>query len=107
MPAIASRRFNANGVRQPYSSIPRSVTGMVDDLFRSLAGALLRAGGYAKNPTPFSEFLWADYLRRNVDRALVAKDFDAALVRALALAKSHDASYLPGWCGPFSPSALP
>lgn len=94
--------FDANGVRQPYSAIPQSLTDMADDPFRSLAGALHRAGGYAKDATPFSEFLWADYLRRNVDHTLVTKDFDAALVRALALAKSHEASYLPGWCGPFS-----
>ena len=37
---------------------------LVDDPFRSLAGELRRVGGYAKDTTPFSEFLWADFLRR-------------------------------------------
>jgi hypothetical protein len=32
-------------------------------------------------------------------RKRVEKDFDAALHEALALAKSEDADYLPGWCG--------
>ena len=37
-----------------------------DDPYRSLAGELRRAGGFAKDITPFSEFIWADYLRRRV-----------------------------------------
>jgi hypothetical protein len=30
----------------------------------------------------------------------VEADFDKAIEKALALAKSKDAVYLPGWCGP-------
>jgi hypothetical protein len=44
----------------------------------SLAGELRLAGGYAKDTTPFSEFLWADFLRRRIKRQNVEKDFDAA-----------------------------
>jgi hypothetical protein len=40
------------------------------------------AGGYAKDTTPFSEFLWADFLRRRMKRQNVEKDFDAALEEA-------------------------
>jgi hypothetical protein len=65
-----------------------------------LAGELRQAGGFAKDTTPFSEFLWADTLRRRMTRKSVEKDFDAALRDALAFAKSQDATYLPGWCGP-------
>jgi hypothetical protein len=68
--------------------------------FRSLAGELRLAGGYAKDTTPFSEFLWADFLRRRMKRQNVEKDFDAALEEALQLAKGTDSNYLPGWCGP-------
>jgi len=35
--------------------------------------------------------------RKSVDR-----DFDKALEKALDLAKSNEAIYLPGWCGPAS-----
>jgi hypothetical protein len=65
-----------------------------------LAGELRRSGGFAKDTTPFSEFLWADFLRRRIKRKLLDDDFSAALVRALNLAKSGEADYLPGWCGP-------
>ena len=42
----------------------------------------------------------ADFLRRRIKRKAVEKDFNAALVRALKLAKGEAANYLPGWCGP-------
>jgi hypothetical protein len=57
------------------------------------------AGGFAKDTTPFSEFLWADFLRRRMQRKLVETNFDEALAQALKLAKLEDADYLPGWCG--------
>ena len=92
--------FDAKGERRHYNDIPKAVTDLVDDPFRSLAGELRRAGGFAKDTTPFSEFLWADFLRRRMKRKMVERDFDAAMEKALALAKSKDADYLPGWCGP-------
>jgi hypothetical protein len=92
--------FDAEGRRRPYGDIPKSVTDLLDDPFRSLAGELRRAGGFAKDTTPFSEFLWADFLRRRIKRKLVEDDFGRAVERALQLARSVDAGYLPGWCGP-------
>jgi len=92
--------FDAEGVRRRHSDIPKSVADLVDDPFRSLAGELRRAGGFAKDTTPFSEFLWADFLRRRIKRKTVERDFDRAMEKAIALAKSEDADYLPGWCGP-------
>ena len=59
-----------------------------------------RLGGFAKDTTPFSEFLWADFLRRRIKHKLVEADFEDALTIAMKCAKSMDASYLPGWCGP-------
>jgi hypothetical protein len=92
--------FDAKGRRRDYKDIPKSVTAMVDDPFRSLAGELRRGGGFAKDTTPYSEFLWADFLRRRVKRSMVESDFEHAMERALELAKSTEANYLPGWCGP-------
>jgi hypothetical protein len=92
--------FDDTGVRRHYKDIPKSMTDLVDDPFRSLAGELRRAGGYAKDTTPFSEFIWADFLRRRMKRKAVERDFDGAIEKALILAKSLDADYLPGWCGP-------
>jgi len=91
--------FDERGKRRPYADIPKSISDLRDDPFRSLAGALRRAGGFAKDTTPFSEFLWADYLRREIALKQVRKDFEGALKAALALAEKTDAAYLPGWCG--------
>jgi hypothetical protein len=92
--------FDAKGRRRHYDDIPKSVTELVDDPFRSLAGELRRAGGFAKDTTPFSEFIWADFLRRRMKRKLVERDFQRAIEKGLQLARSMDANYLPGWCGP-------
>jgi hypothetical protein len=92
--------FDAKGQRRGYENIPKSISGLTDDPFRSLAGELRRAGGYAKETTPFSEFLWADFLRRRMKRSLLETDFTNALQKALKLAKEADADYLPGWSGP-------
>jgi hypothetical protein len=92
--------FDEHGVRRPAGDIPKSIKKLADDPFRSLAGELRLAGGYAKDTTPFSEFLWADFLRRRIKRADVDKDFDTAIATALALAKTEDANHLPGWSGP-------
>jgi hypothetical protein len=92
--------FDDSGKRRPHTDLPKSVAGLIDDPFRSLAGELRRAGGFAKDTTPFSEFLWADFLRRRIKRRIIVDDFDHALESGLELAKSKDASYLPGWCGP-------
>ena len=91
--------FDTDGQRRPFTDIPKTVKGLVDDPFRSLAGELRRIGGFAKETTPFSEFLWADFLRRRMKRRKVEADFAGALEQALDLAKGKDADYLPGWCG--------
>src|SRR6201994_5009909 len=92
--------YDAKGVRRPFKDIPKSIAALKDDPFRSLAGELRRAGGFSKDTTPFSEFLWADFLRRQIERKTVEDHFSKALEKALAAAKTHDAIYLPGWCGP-------
>jgi hypothetical protein len=94
--------YDAKGERRPFKDIPKTVTDLKDDPFRSLAGELRRVGGYAKDTTPFSEFLWADFLRRKISRKSVEADFGNAVEKALGLAKSKDAVYLPGWCGAVS-----
>lgn len=94
--------YDAAGKRVRFSKIPTSLADMPDDPYRSLAGALRRAGGFAKDTTPFSEFIWADFLRRRVDREAVQSDFAAPVDGALKLARSTKAQHLPGWCGPTS-----
>lgn len=92
--------FDREGRRHPISHIPKHIEALADDPYRSLAGELRRSGGYAKEETPFSEFLWADFLRRHIDEDKVEGDFEAAVKEALAIAHQAGASYLPGWAGP-------
>jgi hypothetical protein len=92
--------FDAKGRRRPYEDLPKKISALIDDPYRSLAGAVRLAGGFAKDTTPFSEFLWADFLRRRIKRDLVNAHFNKALTQSLQLAKSLDANFLPGWCGP-------
>jgi hypothetical protein len=92
--------YDAKGERRHFKDIPKSITELKDDPFRSLAGELRRSGGFAKDTTPFSEFLWADFLRRKISNKIAEDNFAKAMEKSLALAKGPDAVYLPGWCGP-------
>jgi hypothetical protein len=92
--------YDATGKRRDFEAIPTRVADLTDDPYRSLAGELRRVGGFAKDTTPFSEFLWADFLRPRVKAKQINEHFTAAIEKALALSKTDAAAYLPGWCGP-------
>jgi hypothetical protein len=92
--------YDENGARTGFDAIPATLAKLKDDPYRSLAGELRHAGGYAKDLTPFSEFLWADFLRTRIKAKAIAADFESAVGRAVKLAKSKEAAFLPGWCGP-------
>lgn len=89
--------FDDEGRRRSYDDMPASVDHLIDDPFRSLAGALKRAGGYAKDKAPFSEFRWADFLRYRIPREMTEQNFGHALALAMNLAQSTEAAALPGW----------
>ena len=89
--------FDDEGRRRCYNDMPQTIDAMQDDPFRSLAGAVKRAGGYAKVEVPFSEFKWADFLRCRIPRELLDRDFDQALAIAMHLAQGVEAAALPGW----------
>lgn len=92
--------YDETGTRRDFKDIPKSVPELVDDPFRSLAGATRRQGGFAKDSTPFSEFLWADFFRDHFKAAEIQQKFPKALAEAIDLARTKEAGYLPGWCGP-------
>jgi len=55
------------------------ISDLVDDPYRSLAGGLRQAGGFAKDTTPFSEFIWVDFLGPPIQPKDIKADFSAAL----------------------------
>jgi hypothetical protein len=97
--------FDRSGRRCDHTQLPKTVADLEDDPYRSLAGALRRDGGFAKDSTPFSEFVWADYFRSRIKPKAIRADYERALAEAYKLAKSPDADYLPGWCGPHEEAA--
>ena len=99
--------FDSKGRRRDYSDLPKTVLQMSDDPYRALAGDLRNNGGFAKDSTPFSEFVWADFLRLRIKPKAIKQDFDAALATAMELSKSLDANYLPGWCAPHAKAIAP
>ena len=94
-----SHPFDNEGKRLNFRDMPKTLSNLADDPFRSLAGALKRAGGYKKNNSLFSEFRWADFLRCWIRRQLIERDFDQAVAQAMSLARSCEAQTLPGWTG--------
>lgn len=96
--------YDARGRRRGYEAIPSQISRLHDDPYRSLAGFVRSAGGYAKDAAPFAEFLWADFFRPLIPRRALEKSGTQALPiealqQAVALARGPAARYLPGWTG--------
>jgi hypothetical protein len=71
--------YDEKSHRRTYDAVPRSVRDLIDDPFRSLASELRRVGGFAKQTMPLSEFLGADFLRRQIAPKLVENPFSRAM----------------------------
>lgn len=96
--------YDEKGRRHDFAAIPTRLSQLKDDPYRSLAGEVRKAGGYAKDSAPFTEFLWADFFRPHFDRKALRSTGSqglpqAAVVSAVALARSPRACFLPGWSG--------
>ena len=91
MQSCPPRSLVESTLRRHFRDLPKSVSDLKDDPFRSLAGELRRAGGFAKDTTPFSESLWADFLRRKISRKNVVDNFERA-ISALPGARQDNAS---------------
>lgn len=91
--------YDEKGQRRSWQDMPKKIGDLADDPYRSLAGAVRQNGGYAKTPTPYSEFLWADFFRRQISAKQIEQKFGQAVEKATELARSHAAAYLPGFAG--------
>lgn len=91
--------YDAKGRRRPVDALPRTLEGLADDPYRSLAGEVRHAGGFPKDATPFAEFLWADFFRRRIAAGVLRKSPRQALEQALVLCHAPEAAHLPGWSG--------
>ena len=101
---MPSNPYDAKGRRQAYTAMPQKLSQLSDDPYRSLAGQVRKAGGYAKDTTPFAEFVWADFFRPLLTRKQLQLNDNGVidpmvLTEALAMAHSTAARCLPGWSG--------
>ena len=60
--------FDDQGRRRDYADIPKTVTDLVDDPFRSLAGELRLAGGYTLSITHKYLNQRSEWRRKNIER---------------------------------------
>lgn len=89
--------FDANGILRDYSQLPSCFSGLADDPYRSLAGFVRNNGGFQKDHTPYAEFLWADYFRKEIPLELMCEKFSVAIEAGMAAAKLKKAKNLPGF----------
>ena len=85
-----------NGPHSP-DQLPADVRCMADDPYRSLAWEVKAAGGYEKSHEVFSEFRWAEFLRKKIQLEPGEHGFKKGIERALKLCTTSDAASLPGY----------
>ncbi|MDB5985308.1 MAG: hypothetical protein JWR16_361 [Nevskia sp.] len=89
--------YDAQGKLRGYTALPKTVAGLTDDPYRSLAGAIRKAGGYRKTTPPFAEFQWANFLRSKIELGSGRKAIAEAVDAAVVIAHTDAASKLPGF----------
>jgi len=108
-------RLEAHHLSHPYDehgqragTIPKYLTELVDDPYRSLAGLARKAGAYDKVTVPYTEFIWADYFRDKIDVQRIRLETLAdAIHAAVVLARAPAAAGLPGYRGESAGHPLP
>ena len=89
-----------DGAGKRIEKLPKYLSELVDDPYRSLAGLARKAGAYNKVDVPYTEFKWADFFRAKVPQDLITEqDIARAIRAAMLLANDASASRLPGFRG--------
>lgn len=91
--------YDEDGRRVDFADMPKHIADLKDDPYRSLAGAVRRAGGFARDLTPYAEFLWATFFRSRIEQDDLIGEFEDSVEHGVTLARSNAAGHLPGWCG--------
>jgi len=77
--------YDAKGERRHFKDLPKSVSGLKDDPFRSLAGELRRVGGFAKDITPFQRISVGGFFAPQNLAQSVEENFDKAMEKVARL----------------------
>jgi hypothetical protein len=81
--------------------IPKDLTKLVNDYYRSLAWSVGENKGFDESASkvPFFEFMWGSFFRLHLTEHLIATDFKLATNFALKLSTHDLAEKLPGFKG--------
>jgi hypothetical protein len=90
---------DSNGVPITPNMLPKTLTELSDDPYRSLAGLVRDTGAISKVKVPFSEFTWANFFREHFNKNVVDEMLHSNLKNAVHLAKSKLAKDIPGYLG--------
>lgn len=88
---------------------PQKLDDMLNDPYRTLAWLVCDAGGFAKNGTPFEDFLWANYFRTNLPLTSFSEIKQAYKEHSKFGNMVHGVQQFFTWCevNPYSPECLP
>jgi len=89
-----------HGRRRSFANIPRTLSELKDDPYRSLVGDMREYGGIEQNIDVAAEFAWAGFLRSQIPFPLLASDYAQARSLALVQVRSPAAMRLPGFRAP-------
>ncbi len=107
MNAAKNTRLNDATGRGPLepAHLPATLSAMQSDPYRSLAWAVMTAGGFAERKDVFfQEFFWADFFRNKIAwNDGNDADFARATQEAVALAHTPAAAALPGYTPAVTP----
>lgn len=80
-------------------ALPLKVSELKDDPYRSLAGQVRKRGAYNKPTVLYGEFYWANFFRTRIKMWSSPQEYEQAILKGIELARSKEASKLPGWKG--------
>ncbi len=86
-----------NGRERQVKDLPKSVSQLKDDPYRSLAWYVRKKGGFKKTTQYFFEFIWAEFFRSEIALSKLNTDFKRTVHEAYLLALSSKAQHLPGF----------
>ena len=78
-------------------NLPKHISMLSDDRFRSLAWIIREQKGYEKVNVLFLEFIWADFLYKMGIRIKRDRISEEIIRKSLRLVHSKQASHLPGY----------
>ena len=89
--------FDSEMKRIKPQALPKDVTGLVGDPFRSLSYFARKKGAYEKTDVKFAEFYWAGFYKKSISLSELKSNFEGSLKKAIDISNHEKALDLPGY----------